>query len=151
MYELIIFDFDGTLADTKEGVMSSAKYALEKMGITVKSKEELKVFVGPALWDSFNIFYGIEGEEALNRAVELYREDYVKNGGILKCEIYNGVLELLDALKERGILYAIASAKPKTSIQIVAEKLGFWTNWIAWKLWLRMRSNPTKHNSSSMQ
>lgn len=126
MYELIIFDFDGTLADTKEGVKASAKYALEKMGITVKNDDELKVFVGPALWDSFKIYYHITKEEDLRKAVALYREDYVQNKGLLRCEIYPGVKELLVRLKEQGIKFAVASAKPASSIKIVAEKLGIW-------------------------
>lgn len=53
MYKLVIFDLDGTVVDSKYGIMKSAKYALEKMKIKLNEEDELKRFVGPTLWHTF--------------------------------------------------------------------------------------------------
>ena len=50
MFDIIIFDYDGTLVETKLGIMRCAKYALEEMGIPVDDYEALNSFVGPPLF-----------------------------------------------------------------------------------------------------
>ncbi len=122
MYSVIVFDLDGTLADTKYGIMSSAKYALLKMNVEIKNEDELKVFVGPTLWHSFGTHYNMNEEEQ-QRAVDYYREDYMVRG-IYECKLFDGVKSLLKGLKEKNIKIAIATAKPQKSAEIVLEHLG---------------------------
>ena len=73
MYEVILFDLDGTLTDPAEGITNSVAHALSKRGINVEDKSELNSFIGPPLTDSFEKYYGMTHEEAV-KAVEDYRE-----------------------------------------------------------------------------
>ena len=70
MYKCILFDLDGTLTDSKEGIVNCVRYALEKMGRPIPDGETLLRFIGPPLLDSFVEFCGMSREDAA-RAVEL--------------------------------------------------------------------------------
>ena len=74
-----LFDFDGTVADTSEGIIRSARFALDKMGVSCDlSDRELEVvFIGPPLTKSFPQFVGEAGVE---RAIELFRGRYRTKG-----------------------------------------------------------------------
>ena len=107
-YKYAFFDFDGTVADTKRGIMNSAKQALQQFGITT-DEETLRSFVGPTLWHSFETLFGFDYEKQ-NEAVDFYREYYTEKG-MYEAEIYPGMKELLANLKAKGIKLGIASAK----------------------------------------
>ena len=62
MYQYLLFDLDGTLTDSAEGIINCVQYAMEKMGRTPLDKEELKVFVGPPLSESFQKVCGFSEE-----------------------------------------------------------------------------------------
>ena len=79
MYHYIFFDLDGTLTDSKEGILNSLRYAFQKMGRPVPSEETLLKFIGPPLQDSFVEYCGYTPEEAI-RGIELFRERYVPIG-----------------------------------------------------------------------
>ena len=64
MYQYLLFDLDGTLTDSAEGIINCVQYALEKMGAEKRSREELRVFVGPPLSESFKNVCGFSEEEA---------------------------------------------------------------------------------------
>ena len=63
MYDVILFDLDGTLTDSGLGITNAVKYALGKEGITVNDRSELFCFIGPPLVESFQKFYGFSPEE----------------------------------------------------------------------------------------
>ena len=111
MYNYILFDLDGTLTDPGRGITNSVAYALEKFGVSVSDKKELYKFIGPPLTDSFEKYYGFSEEDALI-AVEYYRE-YFKPKGIYENEMYQGVPELLESLKESGKTVILATSKPE--------------------------------------
>jgi phosphoglycolate phosphatase len=111
MYKYILFDLDGTLTDPGRGITNSVAYALNKFGIDVADKTELYKFIGPPLTDSFEKYYGFSSDDAIT-AVEYYRE-YFKPKGIYENEIYQGVPELLKALKENGKTVILATSKPE--------------------------------------
>lgn len=122
MYQYILFDLDGTLTDPKEGITKSARYALKGMGIEENNMEKLEPFIGPPLRESFQEFYGLEGEEN-QQAVTLFRE-YFEKEGIRENEIYPGISGLLHELKEKGFMLAIASSKPQEFVHIVLKNFG---------------------------
>ena len=62
---LVCTDFDGTLADTSEGVLSSVEYALEKLGKPIPGRDVLIGFIGPALYDSFMRITNLDEETAV--------------------------------------------------------------------------------------
>lgn len=120
-FDGVIFDFDGTLADTSEGVLESVEYALKKVGSPKFPREVLKGFIGPSLFISFQRITGLTPENA-ELAVEYYRETYSREG-IFKLKLYDGMRELLDELKRRGVKISVASAKPQVSLDVVVKHL----------------------------
>lgn len=111
MYNTILFDLDGTLTDPGIGITNSVAYALKKHGIEVTDRTKLYPFIGPPLLDSFQRFYGFS-EEQSEQAVADYRE-YFREKGLFENEVYSGVEELLQRLKESGRRLIIATSKPE--------------------------------------
>lgn len=118
----ILFDLDGTLIDSFEGIAKSAQYALQQLGIREDNLENFRPFVGPPLVDSFQKWYGLTLEEA-ERAIELYRERY-KPIGLLECSLYPGVEECICKLKEEGYLIGMASSKPEEFCRRILTHFG---------------------------
>jgi phosphoglycolate phosphatase len=119
-YDVVLFDFDGTFADTGEGLFESVQSAVRALGFEPLDNATLRRFIGPPVYESFKRELPINDEQA-DFAVTKYREAYAKEG-ITKLKIYDGNLELLKELKESGIKAAVASAKPqKFLIKIVAN------------------------------
>ena len=75
MYQYILFDLDGTLTDSREGITKSVQYALDKMGIHEPELKPLERFIGPPLYDEFRRSYGFDDAEA-KQAIEFYRERF---------------------------------------------------------------------------
>ena len=110
MKKTILFDLDGTLTDSGEGIINCVIYALEKFGLPIPAREELRYFVGPPLHESF-VKQGVPAERA-EEAVAVYRERYVPTG-MFENTPYPGIRELLEALKEEGHTLYVASSKPE--------------------------------------
>ncbi len=110
-YDAVFFDFDGTIADTGEGIFSSVSYAIEAMGYNPLPHDRLRTFIGPPIFESFKRELGMNDEQSM-QAVEKYRKKYSENG-IYKLEVYDGIKNLLKELKNSGIKVAIASSKPE--------------------------------------
>ena len=110
MKKTILFDLDGTLTDSGEGIINCVIYALEKFGLPIPEREELRYFVGPPLHESF-VKQGVPADRA-EEAVAVYRERYVPTG-MFENSPYPGVRELLEALKAEGYTLYVASSKPE--------------------------------------
>lgn len=120
-YDYVIFDFDGTVTDTGEGILKSLQYSFEQMGDPVPDLSDLKKFIGPPIHYSFVTFYGVK-EEDVGKYIEKYRERYRKIG-IYECCLYDGMLDTLKTLKENGVKIGIASSKPISLIYDVMNYL----------------------------
>ncbi|GIP44666.1 phosphoglycolate phosphatase [Paenibacillus sp. J45TS6] len=119
-YKNILFDLDGTLTDPKIGITKSISYALNKMGITVESLDELEIFIGPPLAVSFQDFYGFD-EAKTNTAIEYYRE-YFSVTGLYENEVYTGIKELLELLtKDTSNRLFVATSKPQVFAQQIID------------------------------
>ena len=121
-YDCYLFDFDGTLADTGEGIRKSVGHSLAGMGLEVPPDAVLNRFIGPPLHDCYVDIIGLTDAEA-ELAIGIYRERYVDTG-LYESHIYPGIAQLLRALKRRGAWVAIASAKPQFMLERVAEHFG---------------------------
>ena len=118
MYDVILFDLDGTLTDPGEGITNSVAHALKKLGIPVPERRALYKFIGPPLYASFMDFYGLDRQKALE-AVEFYRE-YYRDRGIWENEVYAGIPELLAKLKGADKRLLVATSKPENfALQIL--------------------------------
>ena len=109
MIKNVIFDLDGTLLDTREGVIESAKYAAKQMGYPELPHETMLSFVGPPIQNSFMIHYGCDQETA-QKAANIFR-DYYKNTALLLAEPYEGIFDLCDLLKKNGVRMSVATYK----------------------------------------
>ncbi len=123
MYRYILFDLDGTLTDSKEGILNSLRYAFEKMGKPVPDEETLIKFIGPPLQDSFIEFSHFTEEEAAT-GMRTFRERYVPIGKFENAPA-PGLRELCAELKERGYTVALASSKPEELCHPICECFGF--------------------------
>lgn len=117
----ILFDLDGTLIDTGEGIMKSAAYALGSAGIHVDDYHELSFFVGPPLVYTFTHRYGLDMKKA-RELVNKYRERYNPTG-LFESEPYPGVRECLENLRSAGYRLYICSSKPEHMCRRLMEHL----------------------------
>lgn len=121
LFKAVLFDFDGTIVDSKEGITKSIMYALEKYDIPVEDESKLEYFIGPPLYVSFYDMFGVEGELS-DKLVEAYRERYAVKG-IYENKIYDGILDILKELRANGVKVGIASAKPTVYVKKIIEYL----------------------------
>lgn len=113
----ILFDLDGTLTDSGEGIINCAALALQHFGIPVPDRETMRVFVGPPLHDSF-IRFGVPEDKA-EEAIHIYRSRYIPIGKFENTP-YPGIADLLQKLKEQGHRLYVATSKPEQmSIEIL--------------------------------
>ncbi len=111
-YALLLFDLDGMLVDTIDGVLESARYSLEFFGIT-KTHEELKPFLGPPLRHSYQTMFGFDDKKA-TEAIAKYRERY-KEVFITHSRPNRGIPEALPALLKKGFRLGVATSKYEES------------------------------------
>lgn len=123
MYRYLFFDLDGTLTDSKEGIINSVRYALEKMNLPVPETAVLLNFIGPPLHEGYMEYCGLSREQALE-GVTLFRERYNVTG-YLENASAPGMLELCRRLKERGFVMAVASSKPECMCLPICQRFGF--------------------------
>lgn len=117
MFDAVLFDLDGTLTDSGEGIIKSAWFALEHFGIPLPTWDEMRVFVGPPLWETFEQF-GIPKEQT-DEAVRIFRSRYVPIGKYENTP-YPGIKELLEKLQEQNVKLYVATSKPEvTAVEIL--------------------------------
>ncbi len=115
----ILFDLDGTLTDSGEGIINCASLALDKLGLPVPDRETMRVFVGPPLRESFPKF-GVRNED-VEEAIAIYRSRYVPIG-MFENTPYPGIRALLAALKAQGHKLYVATSKPESMAKAILEK-----------------------------
>ncbi len=119
-YQYLLFDLDGTLINTLEGVVKCAQYALSQYGIE-KNLKELEPFLGPPLRYSF-IKYGLTEEQTVD-AINKYRERYDKHGAE-ESHLFNEVPELLLNLKNAGYSLGVATSKYEEYAKYMLKEFG---------------------------
>ncbi|MBQ3480881.1 MAG: HAD-IA family hydrolase [Oscillospiraceae bacterium] len=121
MFHFILFDFDGTLYDTVEGIAKSARYALEKLGVSAEL-EDLRCFAGPPLVDKFMEAYGFSHEKAWE-ARGLFQERYIPVG-VYESRPFPGMTAFLAALRAAGLTLAVATSKPQELAEQLLQRAG---------------------------
>lgn len=117
-YKAIFFDLDGTLTNPELGITSCIQYAADFYGVKTK-REDLVKYIGPPLADSFMELLDCDRTKA-EEAVAKYRERFSPIG-LYENEIYPGVVETLDKLKEMGYILCTASSKPQKFVDTILE------------------------------
>lgn len=118
----ILFDLDGTLTDSQQGIFNAVEYALRHYGITVEDKNFLRPFLGPPLSDSMMKYCGFDRQRA-EEAVELFRE-YYHAGGMFENQVYPGVEQLLSRLRARDCRLYVATSKPEATAREILAHFG---------------------------
>ena len=122
LYQYIIFDLDGTLIKSEEGLYDSITYALEKSGVDPGDRKDMKRMIGPVLWESFQKFYNMSAEEA-DRANAYFVEAYDKEG-LYNASVYEGVENMLETLQNAGRILLVVTAKPRDMAETVLNHTG---------------------------
>lgn len=115
----ILFDLDGTIINSEEGITKCVQYALKAYGIDEPDRSKLLCFIGPPLDPVFREKYGMTEEEAW-QAVVKYRERFDEKG-IFECCLYDGVKDVIMDLKKKGYVLALASSKPEKACRRILE------------------------------
>ena len=119
-YRYILFDLDGTLTDSREGIMKCLYYASEKLGFGLP--DDLDRFLGPPLGDSFRMFCGMDDEKA-DEAVRVFRKRY-STVGLFENHVYDGIREMLERLKGAGLCLAVATCKLECYSVRIMDRFG---------------------------
>ena len=114
----VFFDLDGTLTDSGEGIMNCATLGLQHFGLPVPSREEMRVFVGPPLDQTF-IRFGVPADKT-DEAIEVFRSRY-RTVGKYENFPYPGIRETLQALQDQGHRLFVATSKPEILANEVLE------------------------------
>jgi phosphoglycolate phosphatase len=122
-YRDLLFDLDGTVIDSFDGISRSYRYALEKMGREVRDEKELRRVIGPPLSESFETLYGLVGKEN-EEAIWHYRKYYLENDAVYACRLYDGIVDAISTLRERGYRISIATSKPEKMAKLILERMG---------------------------
>lgn len=109
-YNYLLFDLDGTIIDSQKGIIKSLKYSLSKFNIFEDDIEVLKSFIGPSLKESFSKHYDFD-EKQCDEAIVYYREIFADYGTVNN-DLYLGIKKLLNDLKSKGAMIALATSKP---------------------------------------
>ena len=117
MHKAVFFDLDGTLTDSGEGMINCATLALRHFGLPVPSREEMGVFVGPPLDQTF-LKFGVPADKT-QEAIDVFRSRYLVVGKFENTP-YPGIHQLLKTLKQQGHRLFVATSKPEeTAIDIL--------------------------------
>lgn len=119
-FDTLLFDLDGTLTDSTEGIVRCLEYALERMGFDIP--EDKNKFLGPPLYRSFAEFCGMN-EGQVNEAVRIFRERY-STVGLFENRVYEGVPEMLKRLRDGGKRIMVATSKPEVYAVRIFDRFG---------------------------
>lgn len=121
-YDCLLFDMDGTVADTSEGITAGLEYAVRQLNLRNLTGEQERSFLGPPLKKSFMDVYGMNDEEAAG-AVSVFRK-YYSAKGLMQCSPYPGLCETIRKLHAEGTRLFVATSKPTPFAQKIVEKFG---------------------------
>ena len=122
MYDVIAFDLDGTLSDPARGLIQGFVYCFKKLGIPYENEEDLRKYIGPSLYEEWQEDFGFTPDEA-NNAIEIFRE-YYNIYGWWDNDLYEGIPEMLSALKSAGKKVVLATSKPLDTAKSILKLFG---------------------------
>ncbi len=121
--KLVIFDFDGTLADTKENIILTFQMTMKELGVEIKSRQECAATIGLTLEDAFKVLYPGMAAEKYILLRDTYRRIFKENRKILVPGLFPEVMETLEELRRRGYLMSIASSRQSPSLHSFLEDM----------------------------
>ncbi|MBR5798856.1 MAG: HAD family hydrolase [Lachnospiraceae bacterium] len=122
--KLAIFDFDGTIADTRKAIIVAKQETMKKLGLRIASEEECASTIGLSSKSGFQKSYPELSDEMLDWCVVIYREFFEEKRLLYPPELFPGIIEVLEALNEKGIVCTIATSRNGKSCREFLEQLG---------------------------
>ena len=119
-YDILLFDLDGTITDSTEGIVKCLENAIKQMGFELP--EDTNKFLGPPIRQSFSEFCGMNPQQ-IDEAVGIFRERYSKTG-LYENQVYEGVSEMLEELKNSGKRIMVATSKPEVYAKRIFKRAG---------------------------
>lgn len=122
-YRAVIFDVDGTLLDTTQGIAAAVEYTIAQAGLGKLTDREIRTFIGPPIQESFQRIYGIQGAK-LQELATIFRNRY-KDHELLRAKPYAGIYEVLNSLSLSGMQLAVATYKRQDYAETLLKHFKF--------------------------
>lgn len=119
-FDLIVFDLDGTVFDTKQSLLNTVRYVIQNEGLHQVSDETVKSFIGPPLEYSFKAAYPEIPQQELTRLIKVFRTHY-KNVELFNTKLYDGIEDVFIKLKEENYKIALATYKAEDCAKMLFE------------------------------
>ena len=130
---LIIFDFDGTLGDTKRNIVTTMQMTIAELHLPNRSEEECAATIGLPLAGCFRTLFPDIQEELIPRCAETYRRFFNENLKTIQPEAFPGIVETLSILHQKGFVLTIASSRSRNSLTELTQNMGI-ANYISYIL-----------------
>jgi len=121
-FDLVLFDLDGTLTDSSEGIVNGIQYALSKFGMREECREQLIQWIGPPLIDTFRTYYRLDEQKA-RQAEAFYREYYIGKG-MYENTVFAGIPGMLQELQRAGVQMLVATSKHSLIAEAILRHFG---------------------------
>ena len=121
-FDVVLFDLDGTLTDSVDGIINAVKYACEKIGVRQPDKEELIEFIGPPMTESFASHFGLTGQK-LDEAIKQYHIYYAERVCI-ENKVFDGIDSALKCLKDKGKTLGLCTNKSEIYAKEIMDFFG---------------------------
>lgn len=122
-FELLVFDWDGTLMDSEASIVTCMKGAIADLGCEPRTTEQIKNIIGLGLREAVDTLYPGTDDAFLQAMVDGYRHHFL-GGSEHHSELFPGAAETIRALSEAGYLLAVATGKGRRGLDMVLEKTG---------------------------
>ncbi len=120
MSKTLFFDFDGTIADSEQGIVNGIKYMIDRLGLNELAPNEYRDWIGPSLGYSINKYFPEVTGTGVQHAIKTYQE-YYEAQGIFELQLYKDMPEVLAQLQDNGYQLAVASSKPELMIERIID------------------------------
>lgn len=121
-YKYILFDLDGTLAESAQGIRESLEHMVQELGIKSVDLSDYTKYIGPPLLDTIKNLCKVP-ENKWDLAYSLYKEYYAEKGRFT-IKPYNGIEDVLKKLRSKNIKLAVCTSKLEETAHIVMKELG---------------------------
>lgn len=122
--KIIIFDFDGTLGDTRHNIILTLQATMRDRGLELRSDEECAATIGLTLLDSFRTMYPSMSDEDAEACVKHYRDIFYRSIEESIPQLFPGVAPTLERLRDMGVVMSIASSRSSPSLLLFIRSMG---------------------------
>ena len=123
-YKLIIFDFDGTLGDTRRNIVTTMQLTIAELLLPERSESQCAATIGLPLADCFRTLFPDSQQEMIQRCAETYRRIFDEKLKDIIPQVFPGVVESLTALRKEGVTLTIASSRSNASLVRLTRDMG---------------------------